>query len=90
MLKPWLAALALIAASFAPPLSAQEAQPCDWPARADALVEPWEDHISSFANGAVRLALSPTHAPIGVVVQKDIAEQAQEEIREAMGAEGKG
>ena len=40
--------------------------------------------------GAVRLALSPTHAPIGVVVQKDIAEQAQEEIREAMGAEGKG
>lgn len=34
--------------------------------------------------GAVRLAIDPTLQPVGVVVQKDIAEQAQEEIREAM------
>lgn len=34
--------------------------------------------------GAFRLALSPDLIPVGVVVQKDIAEQAQEEIREAM------
>lgn len=34
--------------------------------------------------GALRLAIDPTREPVGVVVQKDIAEQAQEEIREAM------
>ena len=39
--------------------------------------------------GALRLAVDPALPPVGVVVQKDIAEQAQEEIREAMGsAEG--
>ena len=37
--------------------------------------------------GALRLAISPDRIPVGVVVQKDIAEQAQEEIREAMGGE---
>ncbi|MEL7471055.1 MAG: TRAP transporter small permease [Pseudomonadota bacterium] len=37
--------------------------------------------------GASRLALNPKLAPVGVVVQKDIAEQAQEEIREAMAGE---
>jgi len=37
--------------------------------------------------GALRLALNSGLAPVGVVVQKDIAEQAQEEIREAMGSE---
>lgn len=35
--------------------------------------------------GGLRLALNPALTPVGVVVQKDIAEQAQEEIREAMG-----
>lgn len=34
--------------------------------------------------GALRLAINPGLEPVGVVVQKDIAEQAQEEIREAM------
>lgn len=34
--------------------------------------------------GALRLTIDPGLAPVGVVVQKDIAEQAQEEIREAM------
>lgn len=37
--------------------------------------------------GALRLAIDPEKEPVGVVVQKDIAEQAQEEIREAMGSE---
>ena len=36
--------------------------------------------------GALRLALRPSLPPVGVVVQKDIAAQAQEEIREAMGS----
>ena len=40
--------------------------------------------------GAVRLAMNPGLPPVGVVVQKDIAEQAQEEIREAMGSETTG
>ena len=35
--------------------------------------------------GAIRLVGDPSLTPVGVVVQKDIAEQAQEEIREAMG-----
>ncbi len=34
--------------------------------------------------GALRLSINPALQPVGVVVQKDIAEQAQEEIREAM------
>jgi len=35
--------------------------------------------------GALRLAINPGLTPVGVVVQMDIAEQAQEEIREALG-----
>ncbi len=36
---------------------AQQAIPCDWIARADAIVEPWRDNTRTFANGDVRLAL---------------------------------
>ncbi|HSF93662.1 MAG TPA: TRAP transporter small permease [Thermohalobaculum sp.] len=35
--------------------------------------------------GAVRMAIDPSRQPIGVVVVKDVAEQAREEIREALG-----
>ena len=38
--------------------------------------------------GSLRLAVSPDLTPVGVVVAKDVAEQAQEEIREAFGQEG--
>lgn len=37
--------------------------------------------------GAVRLVIDPAREPIGVVVIKDVAEQAREEIREALGEE---
>ena len=37
--------------------------------------------------GGLRLAIDPSLTPVGVVVQKDIAEQAKEEIREAMGTD---
>lgn len=37
--------------------------------------------------GALRLAMRPGLTPVGVVVAKDIAEQAREEIREAMGSD---
>ena len=37
--------------------------------------------------GALRLALNPALEPVGVVIVKDVAEQAQEEIREAFGGE---
>jgi TRAP-type C4-dicarboxylate transport system permease small subunit len=37
--------------------------------------------------GAIRLVIDPTREPIGVVVVKDVAEQAREEIREALGEE---
>lgn len=40
--------------------------------------------------GAVRLAMRPDLEPVGVVVQKDIAQQAQDEIREALGSEDGG
>lgn len=55
----WLAALALLAA----PVAAQEVLPCDNLALADAIVEPWEDHTRTFANGAVRVALLDTIEP---------------------------
>ncbi|MFY0681031.1 MAG: TRAP transporter small permease [Thalassovita sp.] len=35
--------------------------------------------------GAIRLVLDPSKEPVGVVVMKDVAEQAQDEIHEVMG-----
>lgn len=61
-MKPVIAALGL-ASVLAAPAAAQMAVPCDWPARADALVEPWEDHTRTFANGEVRVALLDTIEP---------------------------
>ncbi|SMX39802.1 hypothetical protein [Octadecabacter ascidiaceicola] len=56
--------VSLIAATFlASPLAAQTAFPCNWQARADNIVEPWEDNIATFANGAVRVALLDTIEP---------------------------
>ncbi|MEL6959384.1 MAG: hypothetical protein AAGL89_10580 [Pseudomonadota bacterium] len=37
-------------------VQAQTAFPCDWQARADAIVEPWEENSRTFANGEVRVA----------------------------------
>lgn len=37
--------------------------------------------------GAVRLTIDPTKAPVAVVVMKDVAEQAQDEIHEVLGDE---
>lgn len=47
----------LFALTIAAPASAQVAFPCDWQARADSIVEPWEDHSATFADGAIRVAL---------------------------------
>lgn len=56
--------LSIIAATFlASPVAAQTAFPCGWQARADAIVEPWEDHSATFANGAVRVALLDVAEP---------------------------
>jgi len=41
----------------AAPAAAQVAVPCDWVARADSIVEPWEENSRTFANGEVRVAL---------------------------------
>ncbi len=48
---------------LASPVAAQQAVPCDWATRADGIVEPWEAHTATFANGAVRLALLDTVEP---------------------------
>ncbi len=42
---------------LAAPVTAQQVLPCDWQARADAIVEPWDKHTRTFANGDVRVAL---------------------------------
>ena len=47
----------MISGFLAAPAAAQTALPCDWQARADAIVEPWDDNTATFANGAVRVAL---------------------------------
>ena len=47
----------------ATPAAAQVAFPCDWQARADAIVEPWEENTATFANGAVRVALLDVAEP---------------------------
>lgn len=38
--------------------------------------------------GSLRLVIDPTLAPVAVVVMKNVAEQAQDEIHEVMGEEG--
>lgn len=48
---------AALLVALAPPVAAQVAAPCDRKARADAIVEPWEENSATFANGAVRVAL---------------------------------
>lgn len=40
--------------------------------------------------GSLRLAVDPGKAPVGVVLMKDVAHQAQDEITEIMGEEGAG
>ncbi len=40
--------------------------------------------------GSLRLAVDPSKAPVGVVLMKDVAHQAQDEITEIMGEEGAG
>ncbi len=52
-----------LATLFASPIAAQTAFPCDWQVRVDSIVEPWEDHIATFSNGAVRVALLDTIEP---------------------------
>ena len=44
-------------------VAAQNVAPCEGDADVQSLVEPWEDHIRSYANGAVRLALLDTIEP---------------------------
>lgn len=61
-MKAVMSALAFWAALWQP-LCAQEAVPCAWAAGADAIVEPWETHTRTFANGEVRLALLDTIEP---------------------------
>lgn len=41
----------------------QQALPCEWQSRANAIVEPWEANTRTFANGDVRLALLDTIEP---------------------------
>jgi hypothetical protein len=55
--------LAACLAAFVAPAAAVTVEDCGWPARADALVEPWEDFTRTFSNGKTRLALLDTVEP---------------------------
>lgn len=55
-MKSLFAALSLAIAA-AIPAQAQNVGECDWLASAWNIVEPWESHSRTFANGEVRLAL---------------------------------
>lgn len=58
--------LAFVTTLMATPIAAQVALPCDWQARADAIVSPWEEKNSAtFANGDVRVALIDVAEPAG-------------------------
>lgn len=52
-----------VLAGLAGAAAAQDVAYCEWQARADAIPEPWKDHTSTFANGAVRLVLLDTIEP---------------------------
>lgn len=58
-----LALSALVCASLAAPLAAQQVSDCDGQVRADAIAEPWERNTRTFANRTVRLALLDTIEP---------------------------
>lgn len=60
-MKTLMSAVALAVAAIG--AQAQEAVPCDWQARADAIVEPWSEYSRTYANGDVRLALLDTVEP---------------------------
>lgn len=55
--------LSVIAALTPSAVLAQSANPCDWQASAQAIVEPWEDNTRVFANGKVRIASIDTIEP---------------------------
>ncbi|WP_231704082.1 hypothetical protein [Cochlodiniinecator piscidefendens] len=44
-------------------LFAQSVEDCDWRARADAIMEPWEENTRTFSNGRVRIAALDTTEP---------------------------
>lgn len=60
-MKPLLIACSV--GCFTTGATAQSVSDCDWQASAAALVEPWEDHTTTFANGDVRLAMLDTIEP---------------------------
>lgn len=53
----------LASVAFAPQAQAQTVSECDWRARADAIVEPWDVFSRTYASGDVRLALLDTIEP---------------------------
>ena len=61
--------------------SAQTAFPCDWQARADAIVEPWEENSKTFANGAVRVALLDTIEPAGMGSLQESFQQLKQKLQ---------
>ena len=58
-----IAIFMLMFSATATAVAAVSVENCDWPARADAIVEPWEEFSRTFSNGKTRLALLDTIEP---------------------------
>lgn len=74
---------------------AQQVLPCEWQARADAIVEPWEENTRTFAKGDVRLALLDTIEPAAgayhiLVVSPPFGELGDRQCRTVSISEGVG
>lgn len=52
--------LALILAALAAPAAAQVVTDCKWIGAAQNILEPWEVHSRTYANGAIRVAVADT------------------------------
>lgn len=76
-------------------VTAQQVLPCEWQARADAIVEPWEENTRTFATGDVRLALLDTVEPAAgsyhiLVVSPPFGELGDRQCRTVSMSEGVG
>lgn len=66
------AALLAMLCAFGAPAAAQSVADCDWRARADAIMEPWEENTRTYSGERVRIArldlIEPAAAPFHLLL----------------------
>ena len=82
ILRATLAALLLLAgpALAQDPTASIPATPCDDNTRADAIMEPWEANIATYANGQVRVAVLDFIEPAAAAVKLMILSPPRDEV----------